>query len=276
MKLAKTLGELKESGYRPVSTKEEMRRNLLELIKGGQKRFPGIIGYDRTVLPQLENAILSRHDFILLGLRGQAKTRILRQLTDFLNEHIPIIKGSILNENPLAAISAKYKKLVGEAGDELEIEWLHREERYHEKLATPDVSVADLIGDIDPIKAVRDKLDLSDEEVIHWGIIPRTNRGIFAINELPDLQPRIQVALLNILEENDIESPLPEDLSNLVKKALNVRNHLEDNHKDLEGKKGLQRTESKIYRLIKYYKKKNVLAQDFKYDPEKIRTLVAR
>ena len=205
MKQAKTLGELKEDGYRPFSTKEEMRRNLLHLIKGGQKRFPGIIGYDRTVLPQLENAILSKHDFILLGLRGQAKTKILRQLTGLLDEYIPIIRGSILNENPFEPISSKYKRVAGDAGDELEIDWIHRDERYHEKLATPDVSVADLIGDIDPIKAVREKLDLSDEEVIHWGIIPRTNRGIFAINELPDLQPRIQVALLNILEESDIQ-----------------------------------------------------------------------
>jgi magnesium chelatase subunit I len=177
----------------------------MKLIENGGKPFPGIIGFDRTVLPQIENAILSRHDFILLGLRGQAKTRILRQLSDLLDEYIPIIKGSVLNENPLAPISSKYIKMAADAGDDLEIEWLHRVQRYHEKLATPDVSVADLIGDIDPIKAVREKLDLSDEEVIHWGIVPRTNRGIFAINELPDLQPRIQVSLLNILEENDIQ-----------------------------------------------------------------------
>jgi magnesium chelatase subunit I len=205
MKKLKTLGALKRSGYRPQTVKEEMRRNLMKLIRDGGKRFPGIIGFDRTVLPQIENAILSRHDFILLGLRGQAKTRILRQLSDLLDEYIPIIKGSVLNENPLAPISSKYIKMAAEAGDDLEIEWLHWDQRYHEKLATPDVSVADLIGDIDPIKAVREKLDLSDEEVIHWGIVPRTNRGIFAINELPDLQPRIQVSLLNILEENDIQ-----------------------------------------------------------------------
>ena len=159
MKLAKTFGELKKSGYKSLSTKDELRRNLLEQMKSGKKRFPGIIGYDRTVLPQLENAILSRHDFILLGLRGQAKTRILRQLVDLMDEHIPIIKGSKLNENPFAPISACYKKLAQEAGDSLEIKWLTREERYNEKLATPDVSVADLIGDIDPIKAVREKLD---------------------------------------------------------------------------------------------------------------------
>jgi len=201
----KTLGELKKSGYQPLSVKDEMRRNLIALIKSGEKRFPGIIGYDRTVLPQIENAILSRHDFILLGLRGQAKSRILRQLKSLLDEYIPVIKGSKLNESPFNPISSRYIDLVREQGDKLEIEWLHRDQRYHEKLATPDVSVADLIGDIDPIKAVREKLDLSDEEVIHWGIVPRTNRGIFAINELPDLQPRIQVSLLNILEENDIQ-----------------------------------------------------------------------
>ncbi|NIP43950.1 MAG: magnesium chelatase [candidate division Zixibacteria bacterium] len=205
MKFAKTLGELKESGYRSHSTKDELRENLINLIKSGQKRFPGIIGYDRTVLPQLENAILSRHDLLLLGLRGQAKTRILRQLVSLLDEHLPIIKGSQLNEDPFNPISDKHKMLAAEAGDELEIDWIHRDLRYNEKLATPDVTVADLIGDLDPIKAVREKLDISNEEVIHWGIIPRTNRGIFAINELPDLQPRIQVALLNILEENDLQ-----------------------------------------------------------------------
>ena len=205
MKDIKTLGGLKKAGYKSLSVKDELRKNLFELIKSGQKRFPGIIGYDRTVLPQVENAILSRHDFILLGLRGQAKTRILRELVSLLDEYIPVIKGSMLNENPFNPISSKYKRLFSEMGDSLEIEWLHRSERYNEKLATPDVSVADLIGDIDPIKAVRERLDLSDEDVIHWGIVPRTNRGIFAINELPDLQPRIQVSLLNILEENDIQ-----------------------------------------------------------------------
>ena len=205
MKLAKTLGELKETGYRPRSTKEELRENLIEQIKAGTKRFPGIIGYDRTVLPQLENAILSKHDILLLGLRGQAKTRILRQLKNLLDEYLPIIRGSQLNEDPFVPISSKYRQLAEKTGDELEIDWLHRDQRYNEKLATPDVTVADLIGDLDPIKAVREKLDISNEEVIHWGIVPRTNRGIFAINELPDLQPRIQVALLNILEENDLQ-----------------------------------------------------------------------
>jgi magnesium chelatase subunit I len=205
MGLPRTLGALKESGHRPCSTKHEMRRNLIELIRDGRTRFPGIIGFGRTVIPQLENAILSRHDIILLGLRGQAKTRIARQMVNFLDEYIPAIKGSMLNESPFEPVSLKYKRLASEAGDDLEIEWIHREQRYNEKLATPDVSVADLIGDLDPIRAVREKLDLSDEEVIHWGIIPRTNRGIFGINELPDLQPRIQVSLLSILEENDIQ-----------------------------------------------------------------------
>jgi len=205
MKLAKTLGELKKSGYRNLSIKDELRKNLISMIKSGKKRFPGIIGFDRSVLPQLENAILSKHDILLLGLRGQAKTRILRQLVSLLDEYIPVIKGSQLNEDPFRPISDHYRRLAEETGDDLEIDWLHRDRRYNEKLATPDVTVADLIGDLDPIKAVREKLDISNEEVIHWGIIPRTNRGIFAINELPDLQPRIQVALLNILEENDLQ-----------------------------------------------------------------------
>jgi magnesium chelatase subunit I len=205
MNRPRTLGELKASGYRSRSTKEELRENLIEQIKSGKNRWPGIIGYERTVLPLLENAILSKHDILLLGLRGQAKTRILRQIVNFLDEYLPVIKGSPLNEDPFKPVTARSRRLIGEVGDKLEIDWLHRDLRYHEKLATPDVSVADLIGDLDPIKAVRERLDLSDEEVIHWGIIPRTNRGIFAINELPDLQPRIQVSLLNILEENDFQ-----------------------------------------------------------------------
>jgi magnesium chelatase subunit I len=205
MKRPKTLRELKASGYRSRSTKTELRENLIEQIGAGKSRWPGIIGYERTVLPLLENAILSQHDILLLGLRGQAKTRILRHLVNFLDEFLPVIKGSPLNEDPYRPITSRSKRLLVEAGDELPVDWLPRELRYSEKLATPDVSVADLIGDLDPIKAVREKLDLSDEEVIHWGIVPRTNRGIFAINELPDLQPLIQVALLNILEENDFQ-----------------------------------------------------------------------
>ena len=202
---ARTLGELKKSGWQSRTVKEEMRKNLLDKIKTEQALFDGIIGYERTVMPQLENAILSQHNFILLGLRGQAKSRIIRQLFTLLDEYIPVIPGTLLNEDPLNPISPRGKSLVEQKGDSLPIDWIHRAERFHEKLATPDVSIADLIGDIDPIKAAREKLDISNEEVIHWGIIPRTNRGIFAINELPDLQPRIQVGLLNILEENDIQ-----------------------------------------------------------------------
>ncbi len=203
--LPTTLGALKKSGWKSRSVKEEMRENLLALLKSGAKIFPGIVGYEKTVIPQIQNAVLSKHHFILLGLRGQAKSRILRQLHLLLDEWQPIVAGSYLNEDPLRPISPKAKQIIAEHGDNTPIEWKHREERYHEKLATPDVSIADLIGDIDPIKAAREKLDISNEEVIHWGIIPRTNRGIFAINELPDLQPRIQVGLLNILEENDIQ-----------------------------------------------------------------------
>ena len=200
-----TLGQLKKSGWKSRTVKEEMRQNLLERIASSKDVFPGIIGYDRTVVPQIQNAVLSKHNFILLGLRGQAKSRIVRQLHHLLDEHIPVIPGTQLNEDPLNPLSPQGRKMVAEKGDNMPIEWLNRESRFHEKLATPDVSIADLIGDIDPIKAAREKLDISNEEVIHWGIIPRTNRGIFAINELPDLQPRIQVGLLNILEENDIQ-----------------------------------------------------------------------
>ncbi|UCD64557.1 MAG: magnesium chelatase [Candidatus Zixiibacteriota bacterium] len=200
-----TLGELKRSGWKSRTVREELRQNLLKRIGNSEPTFPGIVGYERTVIPQIQNAILSKHNFILLGLRGQAKSRILRQLATLLDEYVPVIPGTQLNEDPLAPLSPQGRRLVAEMGDSLPIEWLSREQRYHEKLATPDVSIADLIGDIDPIKAAREKLDISNEEVIHWGIIPRTNRGIFAINELPDLQPRIQVGLLNILEENDIQ-----------------------------------------------------------------------
>ncbi|MFQ6091599.1 MAG: sigma 54-interacting transcriptional regulator [bacterium] len=201
----KTVGELRKAGYRIRSVKEELRHNLIERIQRQEPLFPGIIGYDRTAIPQLENAILSKHDFILLGLRGQAKSRILRQLVNFLDEEIPVIKGCPINDNPFEPVCVPCQRLRTRQGDGVEIEWLPREARYQEKLATPDVTIADLIGDIDPIKAARERLDFSDEAVIHYGIIPRTNRGIFAINELPDLPPRIQVGLLNILEEKDIQ-----------------------------------------------------------------------
>lgn len=200
-----TLGALRASDYRPRSVREELRENLRTALRDGRKLFPGVIGYDQTVIPQIVNAILSRHNFILLGLRGQAKTRILRGLMELLDEAVPMIAGSDLREDPLHPLSEPAKRRVAEEGDDLAIEWLSREERYVEKLATPDVTIADLIGDIDPIKAANRRLDFADPEVIHYGVIPRANRGLFAINELPDLAPRIQVGLLNILEEGDIQ-----------------------------------------------------------------------
>lgn len=205
MKRPETLGALRASGYQSRPVKDEIRANLIQRLRTGDALFPGIIGYDRTVVPQLVNALLARHDIILLGLRGQAKTRLLRMLTGFLDEYIPVLAEAPLNDDPLAPASAWGRRLVAEQGDRAAVIWRHREERYGEKLATPDVSVADLLGDIDPVKAAREKLDFSDPEVVHYGIIPRSNRGIFAINELPDLQPRIQVGLLNILEEKDVQ-----------------------------------------------------------------------
>src|SRR6056297_2593090 len=201
----KTLGELRESGYQSQSVKDELRKNMIRKMKSNEELFPGILGYEKTVLPQLQNAILARHDIILLGLRGQAKTRILRLLAGFLDETVPIIEGSEVNDDPLNPISKYGRELVAKHGDDTPIAWLNREQRYGEKLATPDTTVADLIGDLDPIKAASKKLTLADEEVINFGLIPRTNRGIFVINELPDLQPRIQVALLNIMQERDIQ-----------------------------------------------------------------------
>jgi magnesium chelatase subunit I len=205
MNRPQTIDELKDSGYVPRSVKQEMRANLITALERGEPRFPGIVGYDKTALPQIENAILSGHDFILLGLRGQAKTRILRSLYRFLDEWIPAIEGCEIHDDPLRPTCPACRRLVDERGGGVRVAWLPREERYREKLATPDVTIADLIGDIDPIKAANKKLSYSDPEVMHYGIIPRTNRGIFAINELPDLQPRIQVGLLNILEEKDIQ-----------------------------------------------------------------------
>jgi magnesium chelatase subunit I len=201
----RTLGELKSAGYRTRPVKDEMRANLIERIRSGQTLFPGIVGYERTVEPQIVNAILSRHDFILLGLRGQAKTRLLRALSTYLDEWMPAIEGCPLNSDPFQPLTHHARARLEACGDATPLVWIHRDQRYQEKLATPDVTIADLIGDIDPIKAATLKLDYSDERVIHYGIIPRTNRGIFAINELPDLQPRIQVGLLNILEEKDFQ-----------------------------------------------------------------------
>jgi magnesium chelatase subunit I len=200
-----TLRELQQSGYRPRSVKDEMRANLIARLRTGNRLFPGVVGYEYTVEPQIVNAILSRHDFILLGLRGQAKTRLLRSLSTFLDEAIPAVAGCPLHSDPYRPLTHHAKALLETHGDETPIEWVSREARYQEKLATPDVTIADLIGDIDPIKAATLRLDYSDERVIHYGIIPHTNRGIFAINELPDLQPRIQVGLLNILEEKDFQ-----------------------------------------------------------------------
>src|SRR5499427_9154526 len=200
-----TFGELKASAYKPRGVKEELRQNLRRALARGENPFEGIHGYERTVLPALHNAILSKHDLLLLGLRGQAKTRLLRMLTNLLDPEIPAIAGSELNEDPYEPITKYGRHILAERGDETPIAWIPREERYREKLATPDVTIADLIGDVDPIKAATEKRSYSDEEVIHFGIVPRTNRGIFAINELPDLQPRIQVGLLNILEERDLQ-----------------------------------------------------------------------
>ena len=205
MKLAKTLGELKLSGYQPRSIKTELRANLIESIKNKQNLFDGIIGYDSTVLPDVQRAILSKHNMLFLGLRGQAKTRIARLMVKLLDEYIPVVEGSDLNDDPIQPISKFAIELIKEKGDDTPITWLHRSERYVEKLATPDVTVADLIGDVDPIKAASLKLHYSNENVIHFGLVPRANRSIFVINELPDLQARIQVALFNALQEGDIQ-----------------------------------------------------------------------
>jgi magnesium chelatase subunit I len=191
--------------FRPISVRDEIRKNLLAKIRRGERLFPGIIGYDETVIPHLVNALLARHDIILLGTRGQAKTRICRMLTSLLDPALPMIAGTPLREHPFAPVTRLGRERVEELGDDLPIEWLAPEDRYAEKLATPDVTMADLIGDVDPLKAAHRKLDLSNEEVIHYGIIPRANHGIFVINELPDLAPRIQVGLLNILEERDVQ-----------------------------------------------------------------------
>lgn len=201
----KTLGELKKSGYKSLSIKDEIRKNLIEKMRSKENPFTGIIGYEETVIPDTERALLSRHNILFLGLRGQAKTRMARQMTELLDEYIPVIAGSEVNDDPFNPLSKFGKDQIAEHADETPIQWLHCSERYGEKLATPDVSVADLIGDIDPIKAANLRLSFADERVIHYGIIPRSNRGIFVINEIPDLQARIQVALFNILEEGDIQ-----------------------------------------------------------------------
>ncbi len=200
-----TLGELKKAGYKTKGIKDELRDNLRERIKKGEESFTGVWGYENTVIPELERAILSRHNINLLGLRGQAKTRLARLMLNLLDEWIPVVEGSEINDDPLKPMSRYALELIKEKGDKTPISWLHRSDRFYEKLATPDVTVADLIGDVDPIKAANLKLSYADDRVIHFGMIPRANRCIFVINELPDLQARIQVSLFNILEEGDIQ-----------------------------------------------------------------------
>ncbi len=200
----RTLGQLRESGYRCVSVKDEMRRNLLAKLRAGEPMFPGILGYEETVEPQIANAILSRHDMLFLGLRGQGKTRMLRMLTGLLDDVVPVVEGSEINDDPLQPLSKFARDLVAEKGDDTPVAWVGRDERYHEKLATPDVTIADLVGEIDLVKHAEGRL-LASEDVMHFGLIPRSHRGIFCMNELPDLSPKIQVGLFNVLEERDVQ-----------------------------------------------------------------------
>src|SRR6187401_2180824 len=205
MDYPRTLRDLRAASYQTHSVKDELRRNLITKLQSGERLFPGIVGYQDTVIPQLINAILSRHNIILLGLRGQAKSRIIRLLTDLLDERIPIIAGSEVNDDPLRPISAYGRDMLSQNGDATAIDWITREARFVEKLATPDVTVADIIGDVDPIKAAKGGHLLSDELTIHYGLLPRANPGIFAINELPDLAGKIQVGLFNIMQEGDVQ-----------------------------------------------------------------------
>jgi len=201
---AKTLGELKKSGIAVLSVRDEMRKNLVQHLESGKRILPGIIGYDDTVIPEIENAILSGHHMVFLGERGQAKSRIIRGLVSLLDERIPIVEGCEINDNPYYPICRACRKKAEETGDGLPIEWIDRDARYGEKLATPDVSIADLVGEIDPIKVAEGRY-LADEETIHYGLVPRTNRGVFAINELPDLTEKVQVGLFNLMEEKDVQ-----------------------------------------------------------------------
>jgi magnesium chelatase subunit I len=210
VELPRTLGALRDSSFSEAraagrSVKEELRQNLICRIQRGESLFPGILGYEDTVVPQVVNAVLSRHHFILLGLRGQAKTRLIRLLTTLLDEWMPYIEGCEIHDNPYRPICRRCRDLVADAGESVPIAWLHRDNRYVEKLATPDVTIADMIGDIDPIKAARRGQDISDELTVHYGLLPRANRGIFAINELPDLAGKIQVGLFNIMQEGDVQ-----------------------------------------------------------------------
>ena len=200
-----TLRELRAARYQTISVKDELRRNLIKKLRSGEKLFPGIVGYEETVIPQLINAILSRHNIILLGLRGQAKSRIIRLLTELLDDRVPIIAGSEVNDDPFRPISAYGRRMLEVHSEETPLDWIGREARFVEKLATPDVTVADIIGDVDPIKAAKGGHLLSDELTIHYGLLPRANRGVFAINELPDLAGKIQVALFNIMQEGDVQ-----------------------------------------------------------------------
>ena len=201
---AATVGQLRELGYRPLTVKQELRKNVLAKLKAGEELFPGVLGYRETVVPQIVNGILSLHDLLFLGLRGQAKTRILRLLPTLLDEWIPVLAGTEINDDPLQPTTRTGRRIVAEQGDDAKIEWVHRDARYQEKLATPDVTIADLIGEVDLVKHAEGRY-LSDESTMHFGLIPRSNRGIFAINELPDLAPRIQVGLFNVLEERDVQ-----------------------------------------------------------------------
>jgi magnesium chelatase subunit I len=199
-----TLGDLKREGVRPLAVRDEMRKNLIARLEGNAPLLPGIVGYDQSVVPELENAILAGHHIVLLGERGQAKSRIIRSLVNLLDERVPIVGGCEINDDPYRPICKQCRRRSEELGDELPVVWLHRDERYGEKLATPDVSIADLIGEIDPVKVAEGRY-LADEETIHYGLVPRTNRGIFAINELPDLTEKVQVGLFNLMEEKDVQ-----------------------------------------------------------------------
>src|SRR5215210_2506179 len=199
-----TLGQLRASGYSPRSVKTELRDNLLAALRSGTTAFPGIVGFDDTVLPQLETALLAGHDLVLLGERGQGKTRLMRTISTLLDEWTPVVEGCEIGDDPVAPVCSRCRRLAEETGDELPVSWLHRSDRYVEKLATPDTSVGDLVGDVDPVKVAEGRT-LGDPETVHYGLLPRTNRGVFGINELPDLAERIQVAMFNVLEERDIQ-----------------------------------------------------------------------
>jgi magnesium chelatase subunit I len=202
--LAGTLGELRHTGHVSRSVKQEIRSNLLDRLRSGETAFPGIVGFDDTVLPELESALLAGHDLVLLGERGQGKTRLMRTLVELLDEWSPVVQGCEINDDPLAPVCVRCRRLHGQLGDELPVGWRHRSERYTEKLATPDTSVGDLVGDVDPVKVAQGRT-LGDPETVHYGLVPRTNRGVFGLNELPDLAERIQVAMFNVLEERDIQ-----------------------------------------------------------------------